>query len=92
MPILRLDRANPNLEDLLLAAQIGIGCKLKHAARKVLDVRVIAIIQPARFAQALIEVAVTGTMLAKIRSDHCQGRPIFVGAGRVNRKAERDGC
>jgi len=62
----RLHGPDPDLEDLRLAPQIGIGLKLKHAAGKVFDVSVIAVIQPARFAQALIEIAVARTMLAEV--------------------------
>src|SRR6202158_6004677 len=90
MAVLRLDRANPDLKDLLPTAQIGIGLKLKHAAGKVLDVRIVAIVQTARFAQTLVEIAVTRTMLAEVGSDNRQRRPVFVGPSDANRKAQRD--
>src|SRR5205823_6136807 len=90
MAILWLDRTNPDLKDLLTPAEIRVGLKLKHSAREVFHVSVVAVVQPARFAQALIEIAVAGTMLAKVRSDDGQSGPIFVGAGNRNWKAKRD--
>src|SRR3989442_841109 len=90
MAILRLDRTDPDLKDLLTPAEIRIGLKLKHSAWEVFDVSVVAVVQPARFAQALIKIAVAGTMLSKIRSDDSERRPVFVGARPGNGKAKRD--
>src|SRR5205814_10530977 len=90
MDILWIDRTNPELKDLLMSTKSRIRLKLKHSTRKVFHVSVVAVVQPARFAQALIEIAVAGTMLAKVRSDDGQSGPIFVGAGNRNGKAKRD--
>ena len=56
--ILRFDRTNPYLEDLLLARNIRIRCHQEHATRKIFDVRVITIVEPTCFAQPLIKIAV----------------------------------
>src|SRR5260370_41907933 len=91
MAILRFDRTDPYLKNLLTAAEIRIGLKLKHSAWEVFDVSVVAVVQTARFTQALIKIAVAGTMLSKVRSDDSECMPVFVGARQRNGKAKR-GC
>src|SRR5438876_1221697 len=90
MSVLRLDRPNPDLKDLLLASQVRIGLELKHAARKVFYVSVITIVQSTRFAQTLIKIAVAGAVLAKVRSNNRQRRPVFINARNANWKTKRD--
>ncbi len=90
MSVRGLNRPNPDLKNLLFATQVRIRSKLKHAARKVFDVNVVAVIQAARFAQALIEIAVAGTMLSEIGLHHRQRRPVFIRARDVDRKTKRD--
>src|SRR5205809_96167 len=92
MTVLWLDRANPNLKDLQVPPQVWIGLKLKHPARKIFDVGVIAVIQAARFAQTLIQITVAGTVLAEIRCNYGQRRPVFISPSHTNRKPKRDGC
>src|SRR5688572_8348498 len=64
--VLRLDRANPDLENLLLAAQVRIGLELKHATWKIFYVGVVAVIQSPQFTQTLIEIRAARTMLAQV--------------------------
>src|SRR5262245_14952639 len=89
--VLRLDRTNPDLEDLLLAPEIRVGRELKHPAREIFDVCVVAVVQAALFAQLLVKIIVARPVLAEIRGDERQRRPVLVAALDADRKPERDG-
>ena len=88
--IIAAHRADPDLEDLLLAAKIGVRMKLVHAAREILDVRVVTVIHAARFANALEQMRVSAAVLAKIRTRQPQCDPILVATLEVDRESERD--
>src|SRR2546423_8384384 len=47
MSIHRLDGSNPDLENLLLASKVRVWLKLKHAAREIFYVGVVAVVQTA---------------------------------------------
>src|SRR5207244_4292174 len=65
-PVLRLDRANPNLEDLLLAIEVRIRMKLEHPSREVLNVSVVAVVQSSNRAKPLVQITVARAMLSEI--------------------------
>jgi len=67
--VLRLDRPNPYLKDLLLPAQVWIGLKLVHAAWEVFYVGVIPIVQATRFAQTLERVCIDTVEQGKMTKD-----------------------
>ena len=58
---------------------------------EVLDVGVIAVIQPALAAQVLHQLAVERPVLAEVRVGDGQGVEVVVAAGHVDREADRDG-
>src|SRR5262249_47412294 len=76
--VLRFDRTNPDLKDLLRAREVGIGLELEHAARKIFDVGVVAVVQSSGLAQPLVQPPILGTMLAQGGSSHGKRRPIRV--------------
>src|SRR5206468_12586059 len=86
--VLRLDRSNPYLEDLLPPPEIRVRLKLKHPSRKVFDVRIVAVVQTADLAQPLVEVTVARTVLAKIRLHEQKRGPIRIRPCDRDRKAE----
>src|SRR5258705_13481893 len=92
MSVLGLDRPYPELKNLLLAANVWLSFELKHAARKIFDISVIAIVQAARLKESLVKIAIAGTMLAKVGSNDRQCRPVLIRSCHVDVKAERHGC
>src|SRR5258705_419694 len=92
MSVLGLDRPYPDLKNLLLAAEVWIRFELKHAARKIFDISVIAIVQAARLTESLVKIAIAGTMLAKVGSNDRECRPVLIRSCHVDGKAQRHGC
>jgi hypothetical protein len=63
--VLRRHRADPDLEQLRLAAQVGVREELEHPAREGLDIRVVAIVHAPFFADALVQARARGAVFAE---------------------------
>ena len=74
-----------------LRATFGIGKELEHPARKRLDVGVVAVVDAADLANALVEPPDDEAMLAEPGARDRQRGEIGVRAGDLDRKPERDG-
>src|SRR5205085_7526119 len=61
------------------------------AGREGLDVRVVAVVQAARLAQKLVEVAHAGAVLAEVGGDEGERGPVLVRAVDGDGKAQGDG-
>jgi hypothetical protein len=76
--VLRRDRADPDFEQLRLAAQVRAREELEHPAREGFDVGVVAVVHAAQFADALVQVGVRGAVLAQPGLGQPQGREVRV--------------
>src|SRR5262249_24303855 len=87
-PVLRLDRPNPYLKNLLMPSEIRVRRKLKHPSRKILDVRVVPGVQTSNFTKPFVEIAVAGGVLTQIRLHKQKRRPVRIRTGYRNWKAK----
>src|SRR5210317_2502138 len=87
--VVRAQGPDPDLEDLLLPAEVRIGLELEHAAREILDICVVAIVHAAYRTYALVQMAVAGAVFAEPRAHQPQSDPVRITATQVYRETER---
>ena len=78
---------NPHLEDLLTAADVDRRNQQARSAGEVLDVGVVAVVQPAGLANHLVQMAALVAMLAEPGVGQGQGVPLLRATEHVDGKA-----
>ncbi len=84
-------RPQPDLKNLLFTAQVSIRLELKHAAREVFDIGIVAIVHPPLFPDSVEQQSAAVAMLAQIGARQPQRQPIRIAPSHVDRKAKGNG-
>ena len=84
---IRLHRANPDLENLLLTRQVRFRLEEEHAAGEVLDIGVVAVVKSADFTHPVVQIIV-GAVLPEPGLHYEQSGKIRVAAFHVDGKSE----
>src|SRR5207249_2938192 len=85
------DGTDPDLEELALPGDVGVGKETEHAPGERLDVGVVAVVDPADFSDALKEPPRRDAVFAEPGARHLERREVGMVSGHVDREPERDG-
>jgi hypothetical protein len=88
--LFRRDRTHPDLEELRAPREVRVGHELVHPARERLDVRVVAVVHPARLADRLEEARHRRAVLAEPRARDRERGEVRVRPRDVDGMADRD--
>ncbi len=71
-----------------MARDVGLRLEAEHAVREVFDIGVIAVVEAAQFAHAVVKISAAFAMLAKPGLRDQQRREIRIAALHIDGKAE----